>query len=120
MLFTSARFDLVVDRQAKGWLDEHPEASRLFIAFTSSRACCSGLRVCDVRIRVGVHSAHRSRGDLSWSPLGQVEGRDVFVDSRLIKRMPRQLPITGRGIGPFRHLDLDFTSEQWAELLYPL
>jgi hypothetical protein len=32
-LSTAARFDLVVDGQAKGWLDEHPIASRLFIAF---------------------------------------------------------------------------------------
>jgi hypothetical protein len=120
MLSTSARFELVVDRQAKGWLDDHPEASRLFIAFKSSRACCSGVRVCDVQIRVELASSHRGSGDTSWSPLGQVEGRDVFVDSRLIERMPRQLPLTGRGIGPFRHLDLDLTGEQWAELLYPL
>lgn len=118
-LSTSARFDLCIDRQAKDWLDEHPEAARLFIAFKSSRACCSGVRVCDVRIRVDVHASHWSRGDTSWSPIGQVEGREVFLDSRLIKRMPRQVSLTGRGIGPFRHLDLDLASEQWAELLYP-
>ena len=46
------RFDLHVDDQAQQWLDEHPRASRLFIAYMSSRACCSGARVCDVRIRV--------------------------------------------------------------------
>jgi hypothetical protein len=120
MVSTSARFDFVVDQQAKDWLAHHPEASRLFIAFKSSRACCSGVRVCDVRIRVDVGSSHRRNGDASWRPLGQVEGRDVFIDSRLIERMPRQLPLTGRGIGPFRHLDLDLTGEQWAEVLYPI
>ncbi|MFZ0920592.1 MAG: hypothetical protein WAN83_11010 [Candidatus Dormiibacterota bacterium] len=118
-LSTSARFDFVVDREAKGWLDKHPAASRLFIAFKSSRACCSGVRVCDVRIRVDVVSSQRQRGETSWCPLGQVEGRDVFVDSRLVERMPRQLPLTGRGIGPFRRLDLDLSGEQWAEVLYP-
>jgi len=115
---TSSRFDVVVDQQAKGWLGQHPEAARLFIAFKSSRACCSGVRVCDVRIRVDVASSRRRHRDASWQPLGQVEGRDVFIDSRLIERMPRQLPLTGRGIGPFRHLDLDLTGEQWAEVLY--
>ena len=42
---------------------------------------------------------------------------DLVVDQQA---MPRQLSLTGRGIGPFRHLDLDLTSEQSAELLYPL
>ena len=69
MLSTSSRFDLVVDRQAKGWLDKHPEASRLFIAFKSSQACCSGVRVCDVRIRVEAASS-------------QVEGRHVLAPAR--------------------------------------
>jgi hypothetical protein len=50
--------------------------------------------------------------------VGQVEGRELFVDSRLIELMPRQIPLTGRGIGPFRHLDLDLTGEQWADILF--
>lgn len=116
----SERFDLIVDQQSKEWLEEHPEALRLFITFKSSRACCSGVRVCDARIRVGLASTRRGSAETSWTPLGQVEGREVFVDSRLIERMPTQLPLTGRGIGPFRHLDLDLSSEQWAELLYPV
>ena len=120
MLSSSVRFDLVVDQQAKGWLDRHPDTSRLFIAFASSRVCCSGVRICDVRIRFDVHASQRSPGGTSWSRLSQVDGRDVFMDSRLVERMPRQLSLTARGAGPFRHLDLDLTGEQWAELLYPL
>ena len=116
----SERFDLVVDDGARGWLDEHPEASRLFIAFKSSRACCTGVRVRDVRIRVDVAQERPRRGSASWCLVGQVEGRELFVDSRLIELMPRQIPLTGRGIGPFRHLDLDFTGEQWAAILYPI
>jgi hypothetical protein len=34
--------------------------------------------------------------------------------------MPAQVRLIVRGIGPFRRLDLDFTGEQWAELLYPV
>ncbi|HVC40756.1 MAG TPA: hypothetical protein VND54_02130 [Candidatus Saccharimonadales bacterium] len=114
----SKRFDFIVDQRAKGWLEEHPEASRLFIMFTAFRACCSGVRVCDVRIRVGVAPTRRGSGE-SWIGVGQVEGRAVFVDARLVERMPTRLPLTGRGIGRFRRLDLDLSSEQWAELLYP-
>jgi hypothetical protein len=34
--------------------------------------------------------------------------------------MPAQLRFVQRGIGPFRHLDLDLSSEQWADALYPV
>jgi hypothetical protein len=33
-------------------------------------------------------------------------------------RMSGVIPITVRGIGPFRGLHLDFSSEDWGELLY--
>jgi hypothetical protein len=116
----SSRFDLAVDRPARAWLAVHPEASQLFITYLSSRACCTGVRVCDVRIRLDLGLTHRGGDDVSWSPLGKVEGRDVFIDARLIERMPRRLLLTGRGVGPFRHLDLELTAEQWAEVLYPV
>lgn len=116
----SSRFDLALDQHAKAWLAVHPEASQLFITYLSSRACCTGVRVCDVRIRLDLGSTHRGSDDVSWSPLGQVEGHDVFIDARLIERMPRRLLFTSSGVGPFRHLDLDFTAEEWAEVLYPV
>jgi hypothetical protein len=33
-------------------------------------------------------------------------------------RMPRRIPITVSGLGPFRGLHLDFSGEEWARLLY--
>jgi hypothetical protein len=32
--------------------------------------------------------------------------------------MPQRIPITVRGLGPFRGLHLDFSGEEWAQLLY--
>jgi hypothetical protein len=114
------RVTVSADQHARAWLEGHPEVSRLFIAFTSSRACCSGARVCDVRIRVDAESSRRSTPAVTWIPLCRVEARDVLIDTRLIERMPAQARLTVRGVGPFRRLDLDLTGEQWAELLHPV
>ena len=114
------RFELRVDDQARHWLDEHPQASRLFIAYMSSRACCSGARVCDVRIRVDTAASQPVGRGASWVALGLLRGREVLIDARLIDRMPAQLRFTQRGVGPFRHLDLDLSGEQWADVLYPV
>jgi hypothetical protein len=114
------RFELRVDDQARQWLDEHPQAWRLFIAYMSSRACCSGARVCDVRIRVDTTASQPDTRGASWVTLGLLRDREVLIDARLIDRMPAQLPIIQRGVGPFRHLDLDLSGEQWADVLYPV
>jgi hypothetical protein len=45
---------------------------------------------------------------------GSLDDRDVYIDSRLIDRMPEQLRFIQRGIGPFRRLDLDFSGEKWG------
>ncbi len=111
---------LSVDMSARRWLDDHQDVSRLFIAYMSSRACCSGATVCDVRIRVNVDTARRSAASVRWTPLGSIEGRDVLIDSRLIDRMPARAQLRVRGVGRFRRLDLDLSGEQWAELLYPV
>jgi hypothetical protein len=114
------RFDLRVDDRAQQWLDEHPQASRLFIAYMSSRACCSGARVCDVRIRVDTTASQSDTRSASWIALGWLRGREVLIDAHLIDRMPAQLRFIQRGVGPFRHLDLDLSGEQWADVLYPV
>jgi hypothetical protein len=114
------RFALSVDDQARHWLDEHPQASRLFIAYMSSRACCSGARVCDVRIRVETAASQPDTRGSSWVALGLLRGREILIDARLIDRMPPQLRFIQRGVGPFRHLDLDLSGEQWADVLYPV
>lgn len=33
-------------------------------------------------------------------------------------RMPHVIPVTVRGLGPFRGLHLNFSSEEWGRLLY--
>jgi hypothetical protein len=111
---------LTVDAPARRWLDEHRAVSRLFIAYMSSRACCSGAEVCDVRIRVDAAASRRATSTVTWVPLGSLEGRDVFIDSRLIDRMPASAQLGVRGVGRFRRLDLDLTGDQWADLLYPV
>ena len=115
-----ARFALTADDQALHWLDEHPQASRLFIAYMSSRACCSGAKVCDVRIRVDTATTKSETGSGAWITIGSLGGRDVLIDDRLIDRIPTQLRFIQRGIGPFRRLDLDLSGEQWAQILYPV
>jgi hypothetical protein len=114
------RFELRVDDQARDWLEDHPRASRLFITYMSSRACCSGARVCDVRIRVDTAASQPDARGASWVALGLLSGREVLIDARLIDRMPAQLRFIQRGVGPFRHLDLDLSGEQWADVLYPV
>jgi hypothetical protein len=114
------RFALRADDQAAQWLDEHPRASRLFITYMSSRACCSGALVCDVRVRVDTAASEPQKRGTSWVKLGSLHGREVLIDERVIDRMPAQLRFIQRGVGPFRHLDLDLSGEQWADVLYPV
>jgi hypothetical protein len=116
----SDRFALSIDDHARQWLDERPRAKRLFVAYMSSLACCSGARVCDVRVRVDANVSQRDARGASWVSLGVVNGREVMIDSRLVDRMPPQLRFVQRGVGPFRHLDLDLSGEQWADVLYPV
>lgn len=116
---TPRRFDLAVDQAARHWLQEHPTASRLFIAF-SSTSCCFGARVCDVRIRVEAGAGHRKTGAAGWLPIGELEGREVLLDTRICNRLPRAIPLTARGVGRFRHLELDLDGAQWATVLYPV
>jgi hypothetical protein len=116
-----AQFELSIDDDAVKWLDDRPHARQLFIAFMSSQACCSGgAQICDVRVRIDANGAQRDARGASWVTLGLVNGREVMMDSRLVGRMPERLRFVQRGIGPFRHLDLDLSSEQWADALYPV
>ena len=116
----SARFELSIDDAAQQWLDNGPQAKRLFITYMSSLACCSGARVCDVRVRVDATLSRRDARGASWVALGVLNGREVRIDSRLVDRMPAHLRFVQRGVGPFRHLDLDLSSDQWAAALYPV
>jgi hypothetical protein len=50
--------------------------------------------------------------------IGEVNGRRILLDRRIMPRMPGVIPITVFGVGPFKGLHLNFTGEQWGELLY--
>ena len=114
------QFELTIDDEAQKWLDDRPQARQLFIAFMSSQACCSGgAQICDVRVRIDATRSQREARGGSWVALGLLNGRQVMMDSRLVGRMPERLRFVQRGIGPFRHLDIDLSSEQWADALYP-
>jgi hypothetical protein len=46
------------------------------------------------------------------------DGTKFLVDRRVAARLPAHFALTMRGLGPFRHIDLDFDGEQWCALLY--
>ncbi len=102
------------DEKARRWLEEHPSRDALLIAFEDSR-CCGGGHIRDIRLR-------RSRNRDEYSPklidIGDVAGRRILLDGRIMPRMPRTIPVTVGGIHPFRGLHLDFSGEEWARLLY--
>ena len=77
------RFELAIDRAARGWLEEHPDALRLFIAFESTRVRRFGVRLRDTRIRCDSESSRRRVQERTWLPLGNIHGRAVSLDARL-------------------------------------
>ena len=107
--------DFVVefDERARRWLDEHPNEDALVIAYSETR-CCGGGHLRDLRLR------RSRRGDESSAlvDIGEVTGRRILVDPRIMPRMPREIPVTVGGVGPFRGLHLDFSGDEWARLLY--
>jgi len=46
------------------------------------------------------------------------DGTQLLVDQRAAVRLPSRFALAVRGLGPFRHLDLDLNGEQWGALLY--
>ena len=68
----------------------------------------------DVRLRVdGLEVARRG----GFVRIGCVADRDVYVDHRLMKTMPRRIPITIHRLLGRQYLSLDFSGEQWGRLL---
>ena len=101
------------DADAQAWLDSHPSPEPRVIAYEVKR-CCGGGKICNVRVR------GRSRGDDvdKWSTAILEDGTRFLVDRRAAVRLPSRFALTVRGLGPFRHLDLDLDGEQWGALLY--
>jgi len=50
--------------------------------------------------------------------IGEVSGRRILLDRRIVARMPHTIPVTVGGIGPFRGLHLALSGDEWARLLY--
>jgi hypothetical protein len=107
-------FEIAFDEKAHEWLQTHPSCDGLVIAFEVHR-CRRGAIVCDVRIRQE-HPRDQARRRLF--PIGSVADRYILLDSRIVNTMPQRIPVTVRGVGPFRGLRLDLTGPQWGRLLY--
>jgi hypothetical protein len=111
-------FDVAIDRSAQEWLQQHSTTQKLFIGLTTSSCRCAGVQIRDVQVRAS-RPSQRAAASARWLPIGEAAGHPVLLDARLRTALPRQIPITTAGIGPFRHLSLDLSGEQWAEVLYP-
>ena len=106
-------FTVIFDDKASRWLNEHPSQDALVIAYKDSR-CCGGDHIRDVRLR----RSHRGDQRSSVVDIGDVSGRRILLDRRIMPRMPQKIGVTVGGIGPLRGLHLDFSGEEWAQLLY--
>ena len=108
-----ALFQLTADDRAKAWLDAHPASAPRVIAY-DVRRCCGGGRICTIRVR-----GRSDRDDAAnYAPATTEDGTRFLVDRRAAARLPARFGLTVRGLGPFRHLDLDLEPEQWGDLLY--
>ena len=109
----TAGFHIELDPPAMRWLEQHPGPSPLVIAYQVTR-CCGG-KVRDVRMRVS-KAAAAERHELLR--IGSAAGRDVLIDARILRAMPRRIPITARGLRARQKLALDLSGEEWGRLLY--
>src|SRR5438128_1439954 len=109
----SESFAVIFDDKARHWLNEHPSRDALVIAYEDSR-CCGGGHIREVWLR---RSQRRDESSLLVD-IGDVTGRRILLDRRIILRMPEKIPVTVGGIGPLRRLHLDFSGEERARLLY--
>jgi hypothetical protein len=107
-------FEVVFDDEALRWLGERPSADPLVIAYEDSR-CCGGGHIRGLRLRGGKRREEEAPGLIG---IGQVNGRRILLDRRIMLRLPQRIPVTVRGLGPFQGLHLDFSGEEWARLLY--
>jgi hypothetical protein len=102
-------FDVQPDAAARAWLESHPPAGPLVIAYAVHR-CCGGGKICSVTVREQLRH-DRAAGLVAGGP-------DFLIDPRAAARLPERIGLTVRGRGPFRRLDLDLEPEQWGDLLY--
>src|SRR5438445_2186329 len=84
----SKSFAVVLDNKARRWLNEHPSQDALVIAYEDSR-CCGGGHIREVWLR-----RSRLRDESSLVDIGDVTGRRILLDRRIIPRMPHKIPVT--------------------------
>ena len=104
------RFD--ADESAHEWLRAHG-AEAWAIDYDVHR-CCGGGKICSVHVRQA--DGKHNREDYLSADLP--DGTRFVVDPRVARRLPPRVTLTVGGIGPFKHLDLELSGEEWGELLY--
>ena len=106
-------FQVVADGRAREWLESHSSKEPRVIAYEVAR-CCGGARLRNVSVR-----ERSPKDDLTGHATAVLEdGTRLLVDRRAAARLPARFGLTMRGIGPFRHLDLELDGDQWGVLLY--
>jgi hypothetical protein len=100
------------DRLAQAWIDARP-AHDWLVAYDIHR-CCGGGKICRVSVRP--LSAHDDPEQHVAASLPG--GARIMIDGPAARRLPSRFGLTVRGRGPFKHLDLELTGDQWGELLY--
>jgi hypothetical protein len=109
----AAAFQLEADPDALKWLELHPAPGPRVIAYDAHR-CCGGGKICQVKVR-----EQSPEDDPVDYVSGQLQdGSAVLIDRRAARRLPSRFGLTLRGLGRFKHLDLELEPEQWGELLY--
>ena len=107
------RFQIEADALARQWLDSHPSAGVRVIAYEVHR-CCGGGKICQVNVRE--RSPKDDRASFATGTLA--DGTELLIDLTAAARLPSQFRLTVRGLGPFKHLDLDLDGKQWGTLLF--
>ena len=109
----NAGFVIEVDAAATAWLNTHKSQGPHVIRYDVHR-CCGGGKICDVHVLEGARREEIS----NYVPAVLPDGTKIAIDPRAAARLPSRFRLTVRGLGRFKHLDLDLTGEQWGALLY--
>ncbi len=109
----ATRFELQADEQARAWLAGQPAGSSWVIAYDVHR-CCGGGKICRVSVRKRSASDRLDDYTATWL----ADGTTFLIDRRAASRLPARFGLTVRGLGRFKHLDLELDGDEWGELLY--
>jgi hypothetical protein len=104
---------LEADARARAWLKAHPASGPRVVAYEVHR-CCGGGKICLINVRG--QKAKDVPDSLVSAKLD--DGTEFLIDPQAAGKLPERFNLTVRGVGPFEHLDLDLSGEQWGALLY--